>query len=162
MAAPLLSVAFAAPANAAPEDVTLSVDVRGNFVEVAISNNSRDLISCDWQVVTDDGRTPGSTITGYILPDEEYRIQRYLNEGNYVTSWGCMSWDSPEVWGTEEFLHDDKTAEPIRFTTPVGPFGSIDLEAVLGNLDSVSIDLEGEGFLGTFGSGSLEGVLGFS
>ncbi|RVW04784.1 hypothetical protein [Rhodococcus spongiicola] len=148
MAAPLVAVAFAAPANAAPEDVTLSVYVRGNFVEVAVTNNSRDLISCEWQVVTDDGRTPGSIITGYILPGDEYRTQRYLGGGSYETSWGCMSWDRPEVWGTEDFLHDDKTAEPIRFTTPVGPFGSI--------------DLEGDGFLGIFHPGSLEGGLGFS
>ncbi|WP_127953696.1 hypothetical protein [Rhodococcus xishaensis] len=72
LAAPLLAAVIAAPANAAPEDVTATAEVQGSDVEFIITNNSGD---------TDGG------ITGdgwHLLPDWVKLVFAAINAGSGV------------------------------------------------------------------------------
>ncbi|RVW00254.1 hypothetical protein EGT50_16725 [Rhodococcus xishaensis] len=169
MAAPLLAAVFAAPANAAPEDVTLSADVTGNDVLVTVANESRLPILCYWEVA--DDANPADFIPPIVLtivePGGEDRTRAGYDEGNYHISWGCTN--LLESWGTGEFGR--KTVESFPFTTPVrtgdgtasGSLGSLDsgsLESVdFGSGDSGSVDF-GSGDSGSvdFGSGDSGSV----
>ncbi|RVW03040.1 hypothetical protein [Rhodococcus xishaensis] len=133
LAAPFLAVAFAAPANAAPEDVTLTAEVQGNDLEVIITNNSEGQIDCAW-MVTREGLPATSSLTSHKLdtlasyglevdPGDEVRDRWTFEDGSYLTAWYCYSLDTPETWGTGDWIYDVKTAEPISFTTPAATDG---------------------------------------
>ncbi|MEV0947240.1 hypothetical protein [Rhodococcus sp. NPDC049939] len=149
LAAPLLALAFAAPANAAPEDVTLTAEIEGNYVKAAITNNSPVEILCEWATRPDEGpivTSPGGRIypgevrsyTGWTVPD-----------GSYTVSWWCRTVDASEFWGTGDFGFDVKTAEPIPFTAPVVPDDG-------GTDDGDNAD---DGSLGDLDPGILVGIL---
>ncbi|RVW04782.1 hypothetical protein [Rhodococcus spongiicola] len=122
LAAPLLAVAFAAPANAEPEDVTLSVDARGNFVEVSIANNSPEMITCNWVATNDaDPDITNASPHWSINPNRNWVITTVFIDGDYHLSWSCVGQSTDETWGTGE------TDEPLAFTadSTSGSLGSL-------------------------------------
>ncbi|RVW05464.1 hypothetical protein [Rhodococcus xishaensis] len=184
LAAPLLAAVFAAPANAAPDDVTLAAEVEGNDVWVTLTNNSQGEIVCQWNErnTTNPSAEPNVFVTTQIQRGYERRIGATFVDGDYQIWWTCSHPDTSETWGTGETGR--KTAEPFPFTTSgstdddsTGP-GSLEdflgtlglgglegileilglggLEGILGTLDAGSL----EGILGTLDAGSLEGILG--
>ncbi|RVW06205.1 hypothetical protein [Rhodococcus spongiicola] len=125
LAAPLLAAVFAAPANAAPEDVTLTAEFQGSDVEVRITNNSSQEIVCLWQVANDDPSAPGPFVSRDHLIDRggEYRSTATFDDGSYELSWSCLGTTRPVgEWGTGN-LSPTETAEPIQFTTPASTDG---------------------------------------
>ncbi|WP_127944946.1 hypothetical protein [Rhodococcus spongiicola] len=175
-AAPLLAAVFAAPANAAADDVTLTADVQGNDVEVTIANDSPGPIVCSWFPTNDDPDDPTLLVATLVEPGGEDRTAAAFDDGSHQISWWCASLLGPEFWGTGELL-PTATADPFPFTTPVsaaddgagsgsGSLGSAD-SGSLGSLEYGSAEygslasLE-YGSLASLEYGSLEGVLGFS
>ncbi|RVW05465.1 hypothetical protein EGT50_02435 [Rhodococcus xishaensis] len=124
MAAPILAAVFAPPANAAPEDVTLSVDVRGNFVDVAITNNSSGMITCNW-VATNDANPEIKNESPHlnIHPNRGWVITTVFIDGDYHLSWSCGDALSGETWGTGETGRE--TDQPHAFTAAFSPAGSL-------------------------------------
>ncbi|MEV0947197.1 hypothetical protein [Rhodococcus sp. NPDC049939] len=122
LAAPLLAAVFAAPANAAPEDVTLAAEVQGNNVDFTLTNNSQQRLSCSvnvapaatpWNAVWDHNPLPS--------PGSDDRFTATLDDGSYQVDWFCHDSDISESWGTGNIGNFTKTAEPIFFTAPVVP-----------------------------------------
>ncbi|RVW04783.1 hypothetical protein [Rhodococcus spongiicola] len=140
LATPLLATMFAAPANAGVKDVTLSVEVHGNDVEVIIINDSQRTITCKWMAESD--RIFGETYAAffqYVESDEEYRYPVTVADGTYTVNWNCTTPLAGETWGTT-WETGRKTAEPLVFTAP----GSTDDDSTgFGSLGSTS---------GSFGS----------
>ncbi|WP_164874042.1 hypothetical protein [Rhodococcus spongiicola] len=152
LAAPLLAVAFAAPANAAAEDVNLTADVQGNDVWVTITNDNPSLIGCEWLAWAGDDvdDEPQVLVRTLVLPlGGESRTAADLPDGDYKISWWCTTIPaSDEEWGTGDIGGGGDTADPTPVTTPVP-------------VDDEGTDTGSLGSLGSSESGSL-GSLGSS
>ncbi|WP_127945085.1 hypothetical protein [Rhodococcus spongiicola] len=130
LAAPVLAVAFAAPANAAPEDVALSVDVVGNDVEVIIANDSDGMIECAWAASSGLFGETHVRINVFVQPDAVYREPVTVADGRYDVIWNCESVPGVEAWGNTS---ETGTADPLTFIAPpCSSSGSLD---ILGSMD---------------------------
>ncbi|RVW01917.1 hypothetical protein [Rhodococcus xishaensis] len=119
---------FAAPANAAPEGITVSADVRGNTVVITIVNDSDGMVACEWYAprATDpfDADVAGRSVFG-LRSGGVSSTAAVVGDGPHRVEWRCMD-GRDWMWGT---LLEPPTAEPILFTTPsstnAGGFGSL-------------------------------------
>ncbi|RVW06206.1 hypothetical protein [Rhodococcus spongiicola] len=127
LAAPLLAAVFAAPAQAAPEDVTLSATTEGKDMIVTITNNSESKIDCrtytspmisavsadlgpvDVSMEVDPGSADSARVTAKV-------------RGEHTIDWLCDASDGSEYWGTFR-----GTAEPVEITFEDRTFGSVNL-----------------------------------
>ncbi|WP_127945194.1 hypothetical protein [Rhodococcus spongiicola] len=147
LAAPLLATVFAAPASAAPEDVTLTAEFHGNDVEVTFTNDSSEVVRCQWDVRNDgEGWGRGYSLVN-VDPGGEHRPMDTFDDGSYQLDWLCYNPDSGEQWGTEGRI---QTAESILFTLPFVPDDDAD-DGSLGDLNPGIL----VGILGALGAGSL-------
>ncbi|WP_139277649.1 hypothetical protein [Rhodococcus marinonascens] len=138
LAAPLLAAVFAAPASAAPHDVTLSAAVEGSDFTVTIVNDSPNQVECDWFAMSSTSSTDELTSGGFVRSDADADCtKRNVADGNCEVTWSCADRDGGQ-WGTDG-LSDPATAQPFKFTVGEQQGGS----GSLGSLD-----------FGSFGSGS--------
>ncbi|RVW06238.1 hypothetical protein EF834_01930 [Rhodococcus spongiicola] len=157
MAAPLLATVFAAPASAAPEDVTLTAEVQGNDVAFTLTNNSDSphVVLCSVYIAP--AATPSNAVFGEIRSPSagsEERFTATVDDGSYQIEWYCRELtgdpnDPEESWGTGNEGKYTKTADLIFFTAPVIP--DDDSAGSLGDLDPGVL----VGVLGALAAGSL-------
>ncbi|AOW93734.1 hypothetical protein BFN03_16690 [Rhodococcus sp. WMMA185] len=129
LAAPLLAIAFAMPANAAAGDVNLTADVQGNDVWVTISNDSAGIVGCEWRAWDDDIEQFQASVRYFALPGESW-TSAPLPDGDYKISWWCADFpNADEWWGTGDIEMQADTADPTPVTAPIpvdtGIFGSL-------------------------------------
>ncbi|WP_157109622.1 hypothetical protein [Rhodococcus sp. WMMA185] len=149
VAAPLLATLFAAPANAAPEDVTVSAAVEGKNITVSVVNDSPYNLSCDWTAKRDTEPRYQYGTQDWVFPDstEDFAVFNVAT-GDYKVHWSCVTVETEERWGTWA-VSTQPTADPIPLT--VG-------NALTGSLDALgSLDLWGS--LDAFGSLGSAGLL---
>ncbi|RVW06204.1 hypothetical protein [Rhodococcus spongiicola] len=149
LAVPLLAVMFAVPVNAAPEDLTFTVDVQGNDVELIVTINSKYDLDCSWEITNDgnSGANPlGTGATFLYLPDiKEHRKAATFDDGTYQMTWTCKgrpsaTWPAPylETWGTPDSVDPAYRTEPITFTV-----GAVAGEVGTGSLGSLDFGILG-------------------
>ncbi|RVW06239.1 hypothetical protein EF834_01935 [Rhodococcus spongiicola] len=151
MAAPLLAVAFAAPASAAPEDVTVSAEVQGNDVQVTFTNNTEQPVFCNLGIADAADRWDRVYDEYFVFFPDDDPFTVTVDDGSYQIDWFCDEIQGSESWGTSR-----GTAEPIFFTLPFVPDDGDTDDGSLGNLDPGAL----VGVLGALAAGSL--VLGSS
>ncbi|WP_139277741.1 hypothetical protein [Rhodococcus marinonascens] len=127
VAAPLLATVFAAPAQAAPEDVTLSATTEGKDMIVTITNNSESKIECTTYTSRPISGNLGSFMFRDVIMDVEpgsadsVRVTAKVR-GEHTIDWSCDASDGGERWGT--FVG---TAEPFEITFEDRTFGSVNV-----------------------------------
>ncbi|MEV0945614.1 hypothetical protein [Rhodococcus sp. NPDC049939] len=127
LAAPLLAAVFAAPAQAAPEDVTLSATTEGKDLIVTITNNSESKISCFTSTAPPISGQSGDLMFLDVSMDVEpgstdsARVTAEVR-GDHTLDWSCDASDGGERWGTFA-----GTANAFEISFEDRTFGSVNL-----------------------------------
>ncbi|AOW91922.1 hypothetical protein BFN03_02325 [Rhodococcus sp. WMMA185] len=127
LAAPLLAAVFAAPAQAAPEDVTLSATTEGKDMIVTITNNSESKIDCRASTAPPISGHSGDLMFLDVIMDVEpgsvdsARVTAEVR-GDHTIDWSCEASDGGERWGTFvgtakafEISFEDRTFGSVNF-----------------------------------------------
>ncbi|AOW93455.1 hypothetical protein BFN03_14530 [Rhodococcus sp. WMMA185] len=144
VAAPLLATVFAAPANAAPEDVTASATVEGKNITVTVVNGSPYNLGCEITSMRDAEPRFQYSTHGSVDPYSTEDIVVFdVATSDYKVHWRCFTVETDEQWGTW-VLGAQPTADPIPLTVGNALTGSLEM---LGSLDLWG-SLDGDGSVG--------------
>lgn len=131
IAAPLLATTFAAPATAAPEDVTLSATIYDKtLIIVTFTNNTPYMLSCDWVATGNTEPLPFFEYKSHrtVLANNSSWDDVEVGPGDYQIDWLCAPTNGGwgKEWGTEK-LSSRVTADPTTITVgrAAGSLGSL-------------------------------------
>ncbi|PQP26013.1 hypothetical protein [Rhodococcus opacus] len=117
---------LAAPtASAAPEDVTVDIDVDGNAVIMDVRYDVSGAVVCVMNIVPVDGTLPAATVgPTVVMGGDDGELRATVDPGEYAVQWSCSSVPSFEQWGSVPPLNNG-TVEPtvVTVTETSGPGG---------------------------------------
>ncbi|WP_430336241.1 hypothetical protein [Rhodococcus sp. ACT016] len=147
--APLIALAVAAPAYAAPGDLQFSPSGKHNELTVQFANNTDYHVQCMWLAKRDTAPEYVYSWFMNLQPRETKSDTQSAFDGDYHINWMCRinegDFGPQESWGTPGAL-DAITDDSLRVHVGAEPTGS------LGSLGSGSLGSLGTGSLGSLGS----------